>query len=116
MGLDTVELIVAFEEHLQLAIPNRVAETIGTVEQAAAVISHLKGLPADPVRTAVYDQLLARLLACLPPRHPALSEATMLTQLELLGANKARTQDLAACLQLQMPDLAQTGWPPRLPG
>ncbi|AII52694.1 hypothetical protein [Hymenobacter sp. APR13] len=116
MGLDTVELVVAFEEHFQLAIPNQVAETIGTVEQAAAAIAYLKGLPADPARTAVYYQLLARLLACLPSRHPAPTEATLLVQLELLGANKARTQELAACLQLQMPDLPQAGWQPRLPG
>lgn len=116
MGLDTVELVVAFEEHFQLAIPNRVAETIGTVEQAAAAIAHLKGLPADPARTEVYYQLLARLLACLPPRHPAPTEATLLVQLELLGTNKVRTHDLAACLQLQMPDLPPAGWQPRLPG
>ncbi|WBO83395.1 hypothetical protein [Hymenobacter yonginensis] len=92
------------------------AETIGTVEQAAAAIAHLKGLPTDPARTAVYYQLLARLLACLSPRHPAPTEATLLTQLELLGANKARAQELAACLQLQMPDLPQASWQPRLPG
>lgn len=116
MGLDTVELVVAFEEHFQLAIPNRVAETIGTVEQAAAAITQLKSLPADPSRTAVYYQLLARLLACLHPLHPAAAETTPLTQLELLGANKARAQDLATCLQLHMPDLPQASWQPHLPG
>ncbi|WBA40461.1 hypothetical protein [Hymenobacter canadensis] len=116
MGLDIVELVVAFEEHFQLAIPNQVAETIGTVKQAAAAIAYLKGLPADPARTTVYYQLLTRLLACLHPRYPATTETTPLTQLELLGANKARAQALATCLQLHMPDLPQASWQPRLPG
>lgn len=115
MGLDTVELVVAFERHFQLAIPNRVAETINTVGQAAAAITHLQSLSADPSRTAVYYQLLERLLVCLRPLYPAATEATLLTHLEMLGTYKVRAQALAAYLQLQMPDLSQARWKPSLP-
>ncbi|WP_426493093.1 hypothetical protein [Hymenobacter sp. 102] len=113
MGLDTVESIVAFEQHFQVAIPNRTAETLYTVADAAAAITVLKSLSADPARTAAYYRMLTQLLACLPP---ATTEATLLTKLELLGAGPARLAALAVCLQLRMPDLPQPPLAPQLPG
>ncbi|MCA8831593.1 acyl carrier protein [Hymenobacter pini] len=113
MGLDTVELVVAFEQHFQIDIPNRVTETIYTVADAAAVIAKMKGLPANPERTAAYYQLLAQLLACLPT---VATESTLLTELELLGTSPTRAAALAACLHLRMPDLPEPSFSPRLPG
>ncbi|MET4108730.1 hypothetical protein [Hymenobacter sp. UYP22] len=112
MGLDIVELVVAFEQHFQVAIPNRTAETLYTVAAAAAALTALKGLSADPTHTAAYYQMLTQLLACLPP---ATTKATPLTKLELLGASPTRAAALAACLQLRMPDLPQPPLSPRLP-
>ncbi|RSK35315.1 acyl carrier protein [Hymenobacter metallilatus] len=116
MGLDTVELVVKFEKYFQIQIPNRVAESIYTVADAAAVIARLKHLPADPARTAAYYQLLTRLLDCLHPGYSPATEATLLTDLDLLDTNLTQAQPLAHCLQLHMPDLPRAAWEPGLPG
>jgi hypothetical protein len=121
MGLDTVELVVAFEKYFQIDIPNRVAENIFTVADAAAIITHLKNLPSGPSRSDAYQQLLARLLICLRPRFSAAMEITLLTEVELLGNNQEQAQTIARCLHLTMPSLPQasllpsfTGWLQRL--
>ncbi|AHJ99069.1 acyl carrier protein [Hymenobacter swuensis] len=112
MGLDTVELIVAFEQHFQIAIPNRTAETIYTVADAAAAIVAIKGLSADPDRTAAYYQMVVRLLDCLPQ---AATETTRLIELELLGDSQAKADALAVCLNLRMPKLPQASWQDGIP-
>lgn len=104
MGLDTVELIVAVEKHFQIIIPDREAENIGTVGQAAACVSRFKGLPSDPTRTAAYHAVLQKLLTCLQVVHSSATADTLLAAIWPPGtANKAVT--LADCTQLEIPPL-----------
>lgn len=104
MSLDTVELIVAFEKHFQISIPDPEAEKIATVGEAAACITRLKGLSPDPARTAVYYVLLQKLLGCLQVVHQSAAANTLLATVWSTGAiNKTTT--LATCLKLEVPTL-----------
>ena len=113
MGLDTVELVIAFEEYFQIAIPDHEAEKIGTVGEVAACVARLKGLPLDPARTAVYDTVLAKLLNCLQTVHQNPTEDTLLVTIWPPGTS-SKTTPIAACLQLEVPALP-TFTPPKQP-
>ena len=115
MGLDSVELVVAFEKHFGLDIPNRMAEQLLTVADATDAITGLKNLLTDPARTVAYDELLLRLLRCLQTLQPLVTKATLLPELGLLGFSTKQQVTLATCLQLQLPDLFQTRWLPNPP-
>jgi hypothetical protein len=108
MGLDTVELIVAFEKHFQITIPDREAERISTVGEAAACVTRLKGLSADPARTAVHYAVLQKLLDCIRPDFPA-AQGTM-----VLAAFHHLPTQLTACMGLELPKLP--GLQPAAPG
>ena len=59
MGLDTVELVMAVEEHFDIEIPNDVAETLTTVGILHSfVVSELQRLRRQPVDPAtVFTEL-----------------------------------------------------------
>ncbi|MDU0369254.1 hypothetical protein ACFPAF_02510 [Hymenobacter endophyticus] len=116
MGLDSVELVVAFEKYFGLDIPNRMAEQLLTVADAAHAITGLKNLSTNPARTVAYDELLLRLLRCLQTLQPLVTKATLLPELGLLGSSTKQQVTLATCLQLQLPDLFQTRWLSSSPG
>jgi hypothetical protein len=105
MGLDTVELIVAFEKHFQISIPDQEAEKIGTVGEAAACVTQLRGLLPDPIRTAAYHTVLQQVLSCLQPEFPTVSEVTRLAALWPAPSRGQATRQLANCLELEVPPL-----------
>lgn len=113
MGLDTVELIIAFEEYFQLAIPDQEAEKLNTVGDVAACVTRLKGLSTDPARTAVYHTVLAKLISCLQVVHQHATEDTLLVTIWPLGTSN-QTIALATCLQLEVPALPSLK-PPKQP-
>lgn len=58
MGLDTVELILSVEEHFDVAIPDRVAETIVTVgDLHAYLVAELGRLGRDANPAIVFADL-----------------------------------------------------------
>jgi acyl carrier protein len=64
MGLDTVELLVSFEQYFSLNVPNAVAERLYTVGDVAEYISQELGVAGQrqsAVRAAVAEQLLSEL-------------------------------------------------------
>ncbi|WP_051166957.1 acyl carrier protein [Hymenobacter norwichensis] len=113
MGLDTVELVIAFEEYFQLAIPDQEAEKLNTVGEVAACVTQFKGLSTDPARTAAYYMVLAKLLGCLQAVHQNPTEDTLLAALWPPGTAN-QTTALATCLQLEVPALPSLG-PPKQP-
>lgn len=122
MGLDSVELIYETEKYFQVAIPDRIAETIGTVGEMAAAVALLRGLPTNTRRTAVHARLLARVIDCLRPQFPAVAATSPLQELGLLQRSGSVRAQLAACLKLPLPPVpampatAPVGWLPRLFG
>lgn len=99
MGLDTVELVVAFEKHFRVSIPDWEAETIGTVEEAAACVTRLKGFSPDPARTTAFYTVLEKLLGCMGAEFPAVEDTT------LLSALRHSQAQLTTCLGLEVPQL-----------
>ena len=88
MGLDTVELIVSFEKHFGLDIPDRVAERINTVGDMAAWLGQQLGTTGrrdSAARVAV---------------------ATHLRELVALPVTLATKEAEATPLQLLLPDVA----------
>ena len=88
MGLDTVELIVSFEKHFGLDIPDRVAERINTVGDMAAWLGQQLGTTGrrdSAARVAV---------------------ATQLRELVALPVTLATKEAEATPLQLLLPDVA----------
>ena len=58
MGLDTVELVLATENHFDLEIPDRVAETLTTVGQLHGfVVAELERLGRPRDAAAVFTEL-----------------------------------------------------------
>ncbi|WP_394369097.1 acyl carrier protein [Hymenobacter telluris] len=104
MGLDTVELVIAFEKYFQLAIPDQEAEKLGTVGEVAACVARLKGLSVDPARTAAYYTVLAKLLGCLQAVHQDTMEDTLLVAI-WPPSTASNTTPLATCLKLEVPAL-----------
>jgi hypothetical protein len=113
MGLDTVELVIAFENYFQLAIPDREAERISTVGEAAACVTRLKDISPDLTRTAVYYTVLAKLLGCLQAVYQNPMEDTLLVTIWPPSTSN-QTTALATCLQLEVPALPSLG-PPKQP-
>ncbi|GAA4031989.1 hypothetical protein GCM10022409_15310 [Hymenobacter glaciei] len=125
MGLDTVELIVNFEKHFGLVIPDRVAERIGTVGEMAAWLGQQLGTTGrrdSAARAAVATQL--RALFSLPATlAAAVAEATPLLPLR---PDPSAWKDSAAQLQAQhglklpglplVPSTPALGWLARLFG
>ncbi|MBT9391883.1 hypothetical protein KLP40_01800 [Hymenobacter sp. NST-14] len=108
------------EAYFQVAIPDGLAETIGTVGDMAAAVALLRGLPTDTNRTAVHAGLLARVIDCLRPQFQAVAATTPLRELGLLRRNGPVRAQLAACLKLPLPPVpampatAPGGWLQRL--
>ena len=124
MGLDTVELIVSFEKHFGLIIPDRVAEGIGTVGEMAAWLGQQLGTVGrrdSKARETVVVQL--RELFALPATLAA--AAVLATPLSLLlpdpATRKQATAQLLARHGLLLPTLprnapAPSSWLARLFG
>ena len=98
MGLDTVELVVAFEKHFGVEIPDRAAESMGTVGEVAAWLGQQLGTTGrrqSTVRDTVAAEL--RQLFVLPATQAAAAaEATPL--LRLLPDRAAQQQAAAQLL------------------
>ncbi|WP_375437845.1 hypothetical protein [uncultured Hymenobacter sp.] len=112
MGLDTVKLVVAFEKHFQIAIPDPEVKNIGTVGEAAACVTRLKCLSPDPARTAVYYTVLKQVCNCIRPKFQTV-EDTML--LGTFRHSRTLLAQLVICLRLKVPQLASlrppsSGW------
>ena len=125
MGLDTVELVVSFEKHFNLIVPDRVAERISTVGEMAAWLGQQLGTAGrreSAARNAVAMQL--RELFTLPATLAAAEVQT--TPLSQLLPDRATLQQAAAQLLVRagllLPVLPQnaaslpSGWLARLFG
>jgi acyl carrier protein len=120
MGLDTVELIVVFERHFGVEIPDSAAASISSVGEMAAWLGQQVGTTqqrGSVVRETVAVQL-RQLLAPMPD-----TEATPLLQLLPNRAAQARyAAQLLARHGLKLPELLATaprqptGWLARLFG
>ncbi len=118
MGLDTVELIMSFERHFKLEIPDSAAESIRTVGELAAWLSQELGLAGQlqsPVRLAVWTQLHTVLEENVS-RPVAYAEATLLREVF------SSRQQLISCRQqlfsrygLRLPDLTPPPATPKSP-
>jgi acyl carrier protein len=81
MGLDTVELVVAFEKHFQLDIPDPVAEQMGTVGDVAAWVGvqlNTTGQRHSTTRATVANKLQ---LLLVPGEMGEVAETRLLTDL-----------------------------------
>ncbi|MCB2407188.1 hypothetical protein [Hymenobacter lucidus] len=108
MGLDSVELLVAFEKRFNLSIPDTEAEWIDTVAEAAECIGRHLRVPVAASRSAVFTAVLASLLQCLSQQKLPAASITAATQLEALwpaGPAAEGLQLLAGCLALKIPGL-----------
>lgn len=124
MGLDTVELIVSFEKHFGLIIPDRVAESISTVGEMAAWLGQQLGTVGrrdSKARETVTVQL--RELFALPAAIAADAQATsLMLLLPDHATQKQATAQLLARHGLILPTLPQNaptpplGWLARLFG
>lgn len=77
MGLDTVELVVAFERYFGIEVPDSVAERLVTVREVATWFSQQLGVAGQrhsAVRLMVAEQLLSEL-------PPGASDTSLLSQL-----------------------------------
>ena len=117
MGMDSVELAMAFERHFQCEVSDTVAETLGTVGDAATWFSQQLGVAEQQsaVRLAVGEQLRAVLVAANGRAAPY-AEATVLRELF------SDQQQLESCRQqllsrydLRMPRLAPVPAAPAAP-
>lgn len=82
MGIDSVELLMSFERHFKLEVPDAVAESICTVGDAATWFSQQLGLAGQhqsAVRLAVSKQLCA-VLEAINSKVIAYSELTPLCE------------------------------------
>jgi acyl carrier protein len=82
MGMDSVELIMSFERHFKLEIPDDVAENIRTVGDMADWLNQQLGLAGQhhsAVRLLVWEQLYAVLVAT-SSKTASYSEATPLRE------------------------------------
>jgi acyl carrier protein len=114
MGLDTVELIVSFEKHFGLEIPDSAAESISTVGEMTAWLGHQLGTTSQR-KSAARDAVAAQLAALFAPM--PINEATPLAQLLPDHATQARyAAQLLATHRLKLPELpateppAPSGW------
>jgi acyl carrier protein len=112
MGLDSVELVVEFEKYFRIAIPDREAEQIGTVEQAAACVARLRNIPLLQGRSAVYTTILKQLMVALRASYPAVKEDTLVFSLGSPYNHLRLRQELTAALQWQVPPLPPLLRPP----
>lgn len=112
MGLDSVELLVAFEEYFQISIPDQEAEQLYTVGQAADCVARLRGIPLEPGRSAVYQTVFQQVLPALRQLHPSPTEGTLLFSLDSPYNHTRLRQQLAAALSLQVPPLPKLQRPP----
>ncbi|GAB3836265.1 acyl carrier protein [Hymenobacter jeollabukensis] len=105
MGLDTVELIYELETYFGLAIPDREAEQMGTVQQLADGVCRLRGgcdaATPSPVRQHCLATLSRELQAALNLANPPAGTTPLA---ELLPATAAHWRPLLARLA------AQLGW------
>lgn len=114
MGLDSVELVVEFEKYFGISIPDREAEQIATIEQAAACIVRLLNMQTDASRTAVYYAVLEPIVNILQSQYPAVSEYTKLVTLAPDAVEQAALRrQVAKALQLDVPELPSNR--PQLP-
>ena len=118
MGLDTVELIMSFERHFKLEIPDAAAESIRTVGELAAWLSQELGLAGQyqsAVRVAIWVQLRTVLEAGAD--EPATySEATLLREVFSSRQQLANyRQQLLSRYGLLLPDLTPPPTKPKAP-
>ncbi|MGI4863891.1 MAG: hypothetical protein ACRYFZ_08205 [Janthinobacterium lividum] len=118
MGLDTVELIMSFERHFKLEIPDAAAESVRTVGELAAWLSQELGL-AGQHQSAVRLAVWAQLRAVLYLRN---SKSGVYTEEALLHEVFPSRQQLANCRQqllsrygLLLPDLTPPPTTPKIP-
>jgi acyl carrier protein len=123
VGLDTVELVVAFENHFEVEIPDRAAEGMGTVGEVAAWMGQQLGTTGQREST-VRDTVAAQLRLALPATLAATAaEATpLLRLLPDRATQKQAAAQLLARAGLLLPILPQhetpapTSWLARLFG
>ena len=118
MGLDTVELIMSFERHFKLEIPDSAAENIRTVGDMAAWLSRELGLAGQhqsAVRLAVWAQLRA-VLDTSAGEPIAYFEATLLHEVFPSRQQLANyRQQLSSRYGLRLPDLMPPPITPKAP-
>ena len=117
MGMDSVELLMAFERHFQCEVPTAVAETLYTVSDVATWFSQQLGVAGrqSAVRLAVEEQLRA-VLATVNSRSASYSETTVLREIfsDQQQLENCR-QQLLSRYQLRLPRLAPVPDTPAVP-
>lgn len=106
MGLDSVELLEAFERYFNLPVPDRVAEQLARVGEVAEYFAQQLGCNLSPARTEVHTLLLSQVTQCLSDENKDLSGATVLRTLWHIP--RAARHQLQACLQLNVPELSES--------
>lgn len=124
MGLDAVELVMAFEETFQVSISDAEAETLITPRHVVDIIVLKLGLPDGPPCLSLHDQSAARLREALLAQGIAAHLITPDQPLEAVFPNReTRREDwhrLKECLRAnRWPRLRWFGlsadFPPALP-